>query len=116
MLGTRLPVLLYRPQLIAEVRGKSVSADTDIFDNDLRAPDDGYWIIRVKTDTAGYPKVKETKEGSAVYEVGALNEASDLTANAWYEFWMTAHAGDLINVQFSAAAKVTVRVFFVRMS
>ena len=116
MLGSRLPVLLYRPQLIAEVRGKSVSADTDIFDNDLRAPDDGYWIIRVKTDTAGYPKVKETKEGSAVSEIGALNEANALATDAWYEFWMTAYAGDLINVQFSVAAKVTVRVFFVRVS
>jgi len=116
MLGSRLPVLLYRPQLIAEVRGKSVTADADIFDNDLRAPDDGYWIIRVKTDTPGYPKVKETKEGLAVYEIGALNEGADLSTNSWYEFWLVAHSCDLINVQFSVAAKVTVRVFFVRMT
>ena len=102
------------PELIAEKINVSVSADTDIFDTDLKAPERGFWILRVLTDTAGYPKVKETVEGASV--IGALNGGSDLSANAWYEFWMTANEGDLINVQFSVAAKVTVRVFFVRVS
>jgi len=102
------------PELIAEKINVSVSADADIFDTDLKAPERGFWILRVLTDTAGCPKVKETVEGTSV--IGALNGGSDLVANAWYVFWMTANEGDLINVQFSVAAKVTVRVFFVRVS
>jgi len=102
------------PELIAEKIAVSVDADADIFDEDLKAPEAGFWIFRILTDTAGYPKVKETVGGSSV--IGALNEASNLTANAWYEFWMVANAGDLINIQFSTTATVTIRVFFVRIS
>jgi len=104
------------PELIAEKIAVSVTAESDIFDEDLKAPEAGFWILRILTDAAGYPIVKEIAAGSNSSAIGALNERSDLTPNAWYEFWMTAHAGDLINVQFSVAAKVTVRIFFIRIS
>ena len=102
------------PELIAEKIATEVDANSDIFEEDLKAPEAGFWILRILTDTAGYPKVKETVGDSSV--VGAPNEGSDLVANSWYEFRLAANAGDLINVQFSTAAKVTVRVFFVRVS
>jgi len=103
-------------KLIRELEGISVTADADIFGSDLEAPDDGFWIIKIAANAAGYPKVKETPAGSATSRVAALNEASDLTANAEYEFWWTAKKGDKINVRFSSNAVVTVRVFFARSS
>ncbi|HEX59397.1 MAG TPA: hypothetical protein ENF26_04535 [Methanomicrobia archaeon] len=100
---------------IRSVEGVRVSANADIFSSDLKAPDNGFWIIQVDADTAGYPLVKRTVNGVAL-SPKALNEASDLTANALYEFWVAAKKDDAINVQFSASATVTVRVFFVRSS
>jgi len=105
---------LFKPQLVDEKIGVSVDADADIFDEDLEAPDDGFWIIKIATDTAGYPKVKETPAGSDTSRTAALNEKANLTTDSEYEFLWTAHKGDAINIQFSASAKVTVRVFFVR--
>lgn len=104
------------PEPIGSRVNISVTADADIFDADFEAPDNGFWIIQITTDTAGYPKAKMTLSGSATSVTAALNEASDLTANAWYEFWMAAQKGDKINVTFSATATLTVRVFFVRTS
>ena len=113
-----IPILetLLSPELQDEVINQSVSADTDIFASDLEAPADGFWIIQITTDTAGYPKVVITPAGSTTPVTSGLNESSDLTANSWYEFWMAAKKGDKLNVQFSVAATVTIRVFFVRSS
>ena len=104
------------PELQDEVIATSISADTDIFDSDLEAPANGFWLFQLTTDTASYPKVKLTPAGSGTSVTSGLNESGNLTANSWYEFWMAAKEGDKINVQFSAAATVTVRVFFVRSS
>jgi len=104
------------PVLQDEVIAKSISANTNIFATDLEALANGFWIIQVTTDTAGYPKVVMTPAGSATSVTAGLNESSDLTVDSWYEFWVAAKEGDKINVQFSTAATVTVRVFFIRSS
>jgi len=103
---------IFKPELIDEVIATSVSADTDIFTDDLEAPDKGFWIIKVTTDTAGYPIVVETPAGSDTSVTSGLNESSDLTVDSWYEFWVTARKADALNVQFSVDATITLRVFF----
>jgi len=106
----------FRPILKDEVLGTSVLANTDIFSSDLIAPADGFWIVQIITDTAGYPILKIKPSGSASYLSAGLNESSNLTANSWYEFWLTARENDSLNIQFSAAATISVRVFFVKGS
>jgi len=103
-------------KLIRELEGISVTADADIFGSDLEAPDNGFWIIQITADAAGYPKVKITPAGSATSRIAALNEATNLVADALYEFWVAAKEDDAINLRFSTAATVTVRVFFARSS
>ena len=105
-----------KPEFVNEVISTAVSATTDIFASDLGAVEDGYWIIRITTDTAGYPIVKETPSGSTSSITSGLNASGDLTVNSWYEFWLTAKKGDKINLQFSVDATVTIRVFFSRSS
>jgi len=99
------------PVLKGEVIDSSVQANTNIFDTDLEAPGNGYWVIQCITDTAGYPKVVLTTAKGSV--IGGLNESSNLAVDSWYEFWFAANKGDKINVQFSVSATVTVRVFFI---
>ena len=107
---------LFKPQLVAEKIEVSVDADANIFDEDLEAPDNGFWIIQITANAAGYPKAKITPAGSATSRIAALNEGTDLVASALYEFWVAAKEDDAINVRFSVAATVTVRVFFARSS
>jgi len=102
------------PKLRDEKINMSVAANTDIFDEDLTAEYNGFWIIQITADTAGYPLLRLTPAGSAVTVTAALNEASDLTADALYEFWVAAKKDDAINIRFSTSATVTVRVFFAR--
>ena len=109
-------VRVFEPKLVGEIISTAISANTDIFASDLEAVEDGYWIIKITTDTAGYPIVKETPSGSTSSVTSGLNESGDLAVNSWYEFWLTGRKGDKINLQFSADATVTIRVFFSRSS
>lgn len=94
-----------------EVIDKPVSANTDLL-NDITADrDTDYFVVQIISDTAGYPKVKLKPTGSNATIIGGLNESSVLTANSWYELWFTVKEGDKINLQFSAAATITARVF-----
>ena len=107
---------VFKPELIDEVIATSVSANTNIFTDDLEAPDKGFWIIKVTTDTAGYPIVVETPAGSTTSVTAGLNESSDLTVDSFYEFWVTARKGDTINVEMSVDCTITLRVFFSKSS
>jgi hypothetical protein len=89
---------------------KQVNANTDIF-SDITAEKDGYFVIQCITDTAGYFILKLKPDGTNDTITGGLNESSDLTPSSWYEFWITVKKGDRINIQFSANATVTVRMF-----
>jgi len=104
------------PILIAEIINALKLADTDLFSPDLQASDNGFWIVQYRTDTANYPKVKITYAGTITSEVSGLNESANVTINSLYEWWITASEGDRLNIQISAAATVTIRVYFVKAS
>jgi len=89
---------------------RSVNANIDIF-TDITAEKDGYFVIQCITDTRGYFILKLKPSDSDDTVTGGLGESSDLIVNSWYEFWITVKKNDKINIQFSANATVTVRIF-----
>jgi len=99
------------PKLRAEKINVSVAANTDIFDEDLIAEYDGFWIIQITADAAGYPLLKLTPADSTTTVTAALNEASNLTPNALYEFKVATRKNDAVNLRYSVAATLTVRLF-----
>jgi len=104
------------PMLVAEIINASKPADTDLFSPDLQAPDNGFWIVQYITDTANYPKAKITPAGTITAITAGLNASKNVVINSWYE-WLTAtKKGDKLNIQISAAATITLRVFFAKSS
>jgi len=107
---------VFTPRPIAEIINASKPADTDLFSPDLQAPDNGFWIVQYITDTANYPKTKIIPAGTTTAIIGGLNASSNVVINSWYEWWITARRGDKLNIQISAAATITLRVFFIKSS
>jgi len=100
---------MFRPELIAEVKDKTVTAGEKIFDQDIRIQENGFVILQIKTDTAMYPIFHRNGE-----DEGGLNESRDLVANSLYEFYTTVTVCDEINYKASADCKVTARLYWIR--
>lgn len=94
---------LLTPTSKNSVFNEGITADTDIFDQDL-SPTYTPTTFRIYAalDTAGVLSITRTREGNTVTE--QLNSGNNLNANAAYIFDIIVHNGETINLQFGANA------------
>ena len=100
------PIRVPRVRLLAEKKDVAVTANANILDSDIYV-EEGFIILEIVTDTAGYPII--VKDGKSL----ALNEGNNLNTNALYSFWIPV-SHNRINVQFSANATITLRLYFIK--
>jgi len=95
------------PVVKASIFNTSVSANTNIFSNNL-TPTNSPTVFRIYAtfSAAGTLTVKRTKSATTISET--LNGGNALSANAAYIFDIIVESGETINLQYSVAATALV--------